>query len=68
MFKEMRLFQKAATGVLVIFLGLMVLVGIAAYSRPTGSTRQDMSQAHLVRTAGIKESSRASIADDSLRN
>lgn len=54
MFKEMRLFQKAATSVLIIFLGLMVLVGVVAYSRPSGATRQDMSQAHIIRNGGNK--------------
>lgn len=50
MFKEKRIFQKVATGVLVVFIGLMVLVTITAYSRTSGATRQDMSQAHLVRS------------------
>ncbi|MEI8365272.1 MAG: hypothetical protein WCF65_02540 [Parachlamydiaceae bacterium] len=48
-FGKMRLFQKTATGVLFIFMGLMLLVTIVAYSRTSGSTRQDMSQAHFIR-------------------
>jgi hypothetical protein len=49
MFREFRLFQKVATGVLIIFMGLMVLVTIAAYTRSSGTTRQDMSEARFIR-------------------
>jgi lipopolysaccharide export LptBFGC system permease protein LptF len=48
-FSRARLFQKTATALLIIFMGLMGLVVIAAYSRHSGSTRQDMATAHLVR-------------------
>jgi len=48
-FSKWRLFQKVATGVLVIFMGLMVLVTVVAYTRPSGSTRQDMSKIQLLR-------------------
>lgn len=49
MFKELRLFQKVATAVLIIFMGLMVLVTITAYIRTSGTTRQDMSEARFLR-------------------
>ena len=51
MFKQLRIFQKVATGVLIIFMGLMVLVTIAAYSRTSGTTKQDMSEARFTRQA-----------------
>lgn len=49
MFRQMRLFRKVATGILVTFIGIMVFVTFIAYSRPSGSTRQDMAQAQLLR-------------------
>lgn len=49
MFSEWRLFQKVASGVLVVFMGLLVLVTVVAHTRPSGSTRQDMAQAQLLR-------------------
>lgn len=48
-FYQMRLFQKVATGIFIIFMGLMIMVTIYAHSRTSGSTRQDMSEAPLVR-------------------
>lgn len=54
MFANMRIFQKVATGVLITFCGLMVLVTIAAYSRTSGATRQDMAQAQLIRQNAMK--------------
>lgn len=53
-FSELRIFQKSAVAVLVIFFGLMGLVTTVAYSRPSGSTRQDMSKAPLVRQQAVK--------------
>lgn len=53
MFAEWRLFQKVATGILVIFLGIMVFVTVVAHSRPSGSTRQDMAQAQLLRNEAL---------------
>jgi len=50
MFARMRLFQKTATAVLVVFMGLMVLVTVVAYSRQSGATRQDMSKAQMLRS------------------
>ena len=54
MFAKMRIFQKVATGVLVTFCGLMVLVTVVAYSRTSGATRQDMVQAQLIRQEAMK--------------
>lgn len=48
-FAKMRLFQKAATGIFIIFMSLMILVCIVAYSRTSGTTRQDMAQAQFMR-------------------
>lgn len=59
----MRIFQKVATGVLVIFMGLMLLVTIVAYSRTSGTTRQDMSQAHLVRKANLQLQAQSQVVD-----
>ncbi len=49
MFAKMRIFQKSATAIFVIFMGCLIGVTIFAYTRPSGSTRQDMSQAQLMR-------------------
>lgn len=46
---KFRLFQKVATGILAVFMGLMLLVCVVAYARPSGATRQDMSQAQFAR-------------------
>jgi len=63
MFKEKRIFQKFATAVLITFMGIMVVVGIAAYSRTSGSTRQDMSQAHLVRKNALQHHEHPLVAE-----
>lgn len=55
MFDQMRIFQKMATSVLVVFIGIMVMVTIVAYSRPSGSTRQDMAKAQQMRKAALVE-------------
>ena len=55
MFSQMRLFRKMATGVLVVFMGIMVFVTVVAYSRKSGSTRQDMAQAQLMRKAALAQ-------------
>jgi len=44
-----RIFQITATGILILFMGILVFVSIIAHLRPSGSTHQNMSQAHLVR-------------------
>lgn len=57
-FARWRIFQKVATGIFVIFMGLMVLVCIVAYSRKSGTTRQDMAQAQFVRLEAVNSSSK----------
>lgn len=49
MFSKMRLFQKAATGIFVVFMGILIFVTVYAHMRPSGSTRQNMAQAQLLR-------------------
>lgn len=49
MFNKTRIFQKAVIAILFVFMGLLLLVTIFAHTRPSGSTRQDMSQAQLMR-------------------
>lgn len=49
MFSKMRIFQKVASGILIIFMGILLFVTIFAHTRKSGSTRQDMAQAQLLR-------------------
>lgn len=49
MFTKMRIFQKTAAGILILFLGILVFVTIIAHSRQSGTTHQDMSKAQLIR-------------------
>lgn len=51
---RLRIFQKSAVAVLIIFFSIMIFVTIVAYSRPSGSTRQDMSKAPLLRQEAAK--------------
>lgn len=51
----MRLFQKSVTAVLFVFLGVLVLATVIAYSRPSGSTRQDMAKAQHIRRQALAE-------------
>ena len=55
MFSKMRLFQKVFIGVMLTFMGLMGVVTFFAYSRVSGSTRQDMAQAQFIRQKAILE-------------
>lgn len=66
MFARMRLFQKAATAILITFMSLMVCVTIVAYSRPSGFTRQDMARAHLIREEATQQAK--SIEDKVVEN
>jgi hypothetical protein len=50
-FQRFRIFQKLATGVLILFFGIMGLVIVLAYSRPSGSTGLDMSKIGRLRAA-----------------
>lgn len=45
----MRIFQKLFIGIMLTFMGLMAVVTYYAYSRTSGSTRQDMAEAHFIR-------------------
>jgi hypothetical protein len=49
MFSKSRLFQKSASAILIIFMGILVWVTIVAYMRQSGSTHQDMSKVQLLR-------------------
>lgn len=44
-----KLFHKVAIGTLVLFFGIMAIVSVAAYSRRSGSTGQDMSKYQKMR-------------------
>lgn len=46
-----KLFQKMATGVLILFFGIMAFVTVAAYARKSGVTGMDMAQAQKLRMA-----------------
>lgn len=48
-FKKIRWFQKTATAILCIFMGLMLLVVLVAYTRRSGSTGLDMAKIHHLR-------------------
>ncbi len=48
-FSRVRLFQKAAIGIMILFFGLMITVAVLAYSRPTGGTGLDMTQVQKLR-------------------
>lgn len=54
--RKIKIFQIAAIGVLVIFMGLMVLVTVVAYSRVSGHTGLDMGKIQLMRASPISES------------
>lgn len=53
----MRIFQKLFIGIMLTFIGLMAVVAFYAYSRPSGSTRQDMAEAQFIRQRTIHSSS-----------
>lgn len=52
--KKLRLFQKTATAVLLLFFGIMIMVTLVAYARPSGSTGLDMSKVHKLRLENKK--------------
>ena len=62
LFARKKVFQKLATGILLIFLGLMLLVSLVAYSRLSGSTHQDMAQAQFIRYKAMHKKSIKEIA------
>lgn len=53
MFAQARIFQKIFTGIMVVFIGLMGVVLVYAYSRTSGATRQDMAEAQFIRQNAI---------------
>jgi hypothetical protein len=55
MLSKMRIFQKVFTGIMLIFMGLMTVVTLYAYSRTSGFTRQDMPDAQFIRQKAILE-------------
>ncbi|HEV8051428.1 MAG TPA: hypothetical protein VGP47_02960 [Parachlamydiaceae bacterium] len=55
MFSKMRIFQKFFIGVMMTFMGLMGVVTYFAYTRVSGSTRQDMAEAQFIRQKAIIE-------------
>lgn len=56
MFAKMRIFQKLFIGIMLTFMGLMAIVTYFAYSRVSGSTRQDMAEAQFIRQKAVLES------------
>lgn len=56
MFSKMRIFQKLFVGIMLTFMGLMGIVTFFAYSRISGSTRQDMAEAQFIRQKAVLES------------
>jgi hypothetical protein len=44
-----RLFQKAATGILLLFFGIMAFVTVSVYMRKSGVTGIDMAQVQKLR-------------------
>jgi CHASE3 domain sensor protein len=55
MFAKMRIFQKLFIGIMLTFMGLMAIVTYFAYSRVSGSTRQDMAEAQFIRQKAVLE-------------
>lgn len=52
-FAKVRFFQKVASGILIIFMGIMLFVVVIVYSRPSGATKQDMAKAQIFRKQAI---------------
>lgn len=44
-------FQKTATAIFILVMGLMLFVVIVAYSRKSGNTGLDMAKIHQIRNA-----------------
>jgi hypothetical protein len=49
MLAKIKVFQKIYICIMLTFIGLMGVVIFFAFSRTSGSTRQDMAEAHFVR-------------------
>ncbi len=48
-FQKLRIFQKIASGILFLFLGILFAATALAYLRPSGFTGLDMSQIQKIR-------------------
>ena len=59
------LFRIAATGVLVLFITIMIGVTIAAYSRQSGKTGVDMAKMRDLRQNAPLKSDSSSVLSDS---
>ena len=62
MFAKMKIFQKIYIGIFTVFIGLMGVVLCYAFSRTSGSTRQDMAEAHFIRQNAVMESQQPDVA------
>lgn len=49
MLAQRKIFQKIYISIMLTFIGLMGVVTFYAYTRVSGSTKQDMAEAHFVR-------------------
>jgi hypothetical protein len=54
MFPKVRIFPKVATLIFTLFMGLMLVVIAAAYSRRTGHTGLDMGKLQQLRRAAVE--------------
>ena len=54
-FKNFKIFQKAAIAIFTIFMGLMILVIVVAYSRTSGHTGLDMGKIQLMRSTASQQ-------------
>lgn len=54
-FAKYRIFQKTASAILIVFMGVMLGATFIAYSRRSGSTKQDMARAHLIRAKSLEQ-------------
>ena len=61
MFAKARIFQKVYIAVMLAFMGLMAVVTVYAYSRVSGSTRQDMAEAQFIRQRAVLEKTQPDI-------
>lgn len=55
MLANKRIFQKVFVGIMMTFIGLMAVVTFYAYSRTSGSTRQDMAEAQFIRQKALEK-------------
>jgi hypothetical protein len=48
-FEKNKWFQKVVVGITCLFFGMLILVTVVAYSRPSGSTGLDMAKVQMMR-------------------